>query len=250
MKNTKEDPLKVCIITFLPSKEDGIAEYSKYLIEFLSREKLDLYVISQVTKDKEYRNQMSHRKNVHIFSIWRPRSILNQFCILRKIIRIQPSIIHVQYGPYSEYGGILGEPLILLLTFLRLLRFRCVVTLHSIWLLQEARARAYERIKSGFLSEIASIYYFFFMKILLELFNLVLVCVNFEGGNIVQQIIAAFGVSHLRVGEIVHGSIDAIAIDQKVELEPDLAWKEALFCVLGSLGETRDMSTPLGPFLT
>lgn len=239
MKKDEESPLKIFMITFLPPKEDGVAEYSKCLVESLSTEKLFLYVISQTILDQEYENSITNMKHVRILRIWKPNSVLNQFHVLKEVTRTRPDIVHLQYGPYSEYGGMLGEPLLLLLTFLKLLRFRCVVTLHSIWFRKEAQARAYERIRNGFLSNLASIYYLFFMKILLGLFSLVVVCVNFKGSSIVQRIVETFGISPLKVREMVHGSNETIAVKQEEKTKRRFGWGGRLLLCFGFIRKDK-----------
>jgi len=231
--------LKICMITPFPPKEDGVAEYSKYLVESLSMENVFLHIICEATYNQKSNDQFSNRENVRALRIWNPKSILNQFHIFKEVVRIHPDIIHAQYGPYAAYGGILGEPLLLLFTLFKLLHFRCIVTLHSVWLPSEAEARAYERIKSRLFSKLASIYYYIFMKTFLKLFDRILVCVNFGDSYVIRQIVKTFLISSLKVACMHHGSIETFSVHQKEEAKRRMGLKGKILLCIGFIRKDK-----------
>jgi len=226
-------PIKICFLTPFPPKEDGVAEYSRCLVDSLQNKGTTIFVVTQNMARKSTSEKPSFERNVRIFEIWNPKSIINQFKIFRQILGMHPNIVHIQYGPYSGYGGLLGEPLFLLLVLLKLSRLCCIVTLHSIWLPQEVTSRVYEKLKSTFLSKLASIYYYFFMKIFLKSCNLVLVCVNFNRSAIAKQIIELFGLPNSKVHQIVHGSANPISLQQKLKAKEKLGVKGKILLCTG-----------------
>ncbi len=230
----------VCLITPFPPKEDGVAEYSKYLSEALYEEGVSTSVITQKKPVQIVTQEFSlFDSKTEVFEVWNPNSILNQFSVFKRILRIKPDVVHAQYGPYSGYGGVLGEPLFLLFLLLRLARFPCAVTLHSIWFPQEAESRAYERTKNRLISKAASIYYYFFIKCFLMLFSSILVCVNFNSSPIVKQIVEVFNLAPSKVQQIVHGSISRTYLPQKFEVKNSLNLNGALLLCTGFIRQDK-----------
>jgi glycosyltransferase involved in cell wall biosynthesis len=209
--------LRLCIITPFPPKEDGLAVYAEKLVNVLTNKfYIPIYVICEYY-DKGNVELDRVTTNLKIYRIWRPKSLLNQFKVWRKIIRLNPNIIDIHYGPTGRYGGLIGEPLAILVTLLRLSRLKVVLTLHSIWLRREAKERALERSRSRFISYIAGVYYWIFMFLFLRLFNLILLVVNFENSPITEIVLRHFRLSPRKIKEIVHGT-PSLSYNQEVKL--------------------------------
>ena len=208
MVKTIPIPIRICLITPFPPREDGVAEYSKCLVESLQESSVLISVITQKENVRTVTDEVIINKKTKILRSWNPKSIINQFKVYKTIIKIHSDIVHLQYGPYSEYGGFLGEPLLLLFLLLRFSRIKSVVTLHSIWFPTEAESRAYERTRSHFLSKLVAIYYSSFIRIFLRFFDLILVCVNFPSSQISVKIVRQLGLLPSKVKQIVHGSLD------------------------------------------
>ena len=81
--------------------------------------------------------------------------------IFSAIKRIRPDVVHFQYSPLpkGKYGGLIGEPLLILFLLLKLMHIPFFVTLHSIWLPEQAKARLYELTRSRILSYFAWHYF-------------------------------------------------------------------------------------------
>ena len=227
---------KVCLITPFPPMEDGVAEYSQNLATVLQEKGARISVITQKLANKSVDDKApSAQPKIEVLKIWRPNSVINQLGIFKQILMIQPDIVHLQYGPFSGYGGILGEPLLLLILLLRIANFPCIVTLHSIWMPREAETRAYERSKDRTISKIASIYYYSFIKSFLKLFNYVLFCVNFNNSTISEQMVQIFHLEPSKAQQIVHGSVFIQNQTQELNARKKFLAKEKVLLCSGFL---------------
>jgi glycosyltransferase involved in cell wall biosynthesis len=210
-----QSDLKVCLITPFPPEEKGVAEYSKELVKSLyslsseTGARVHAYVISHILDsydDQSWAPIYPQTESFLLKRSWNSKSLLNQLRLFKDILRMQPDLVHLQYGPCADYGGLLGEPFLILFGLLRLVRIPTVITLHSIWFDEEVRARAYERVKSRFLSSIAAFYFSAFIRRFFALVDKVLVCVMQTNSEVSKKIISAYNVSPEKVVEILHGS--------------------------------------------
>ncbi len=155
---------KVVMISPLPPESAGESIYTAALIDRLAvNENVRIYAITG--PDASELPNSSGR--VTTMNIWRGRSILYPFTLLKAIAKIRPHIVHVQFGPHGAvYGGIFGEPMIVLLILLRLIGIDTTITLHSTWMTDqvEERISGYRRI--GRLSILAKAMFRIFMKLL------------------------------------------------------------------------------------
>jgi glycosyltransferase involved in cell wall biosynthesis len=79
----------------------------------------------------------------------------------------KPHIVHVQFGPHGDvYGGMFGEPMLLLLLILRVMGLRTTVTLHSTWMLSQVRNRIRSYRRLGWFSSLAIPFFKAYMKAL------------------------------------------------------------------------------------
>ncbi len=155
---------KIVMISPLPPESAGESIYTAALIDRLAvNENVRIYAITG--PDASELPNSSGR--VTTMNIWRGRSILYPFTLLKAIAKIRPHIVHVQFGPHGAvYGGIFGEPMIVLLILLRLIGIDTTITLHSTWMTDqvEERISGYRRI--GRLSILAKAMFRIFMKFL------------------------------------------------------------------------------------
>lgn len=79
------------------------------------------------------------------------------------IYRLHPKLVHFEYSPMpkGKYGGLIGETLLFLFFLLKLKRIPFFVTLHSIWLSDQAESRLSELIGNRIISKLA--WYYFMM---------------------------------------------------------------------------------------
>jgi glycosyltransferase involved in cell wall biosynthesis len=137
---------KAVMISPLPPQKTGESQYTKRLIHSLIQE--SKIHITAITGKKAH--PIMDDENISTLRIWQGNRSWYPFVLLRKIKRIRPHIVHVQFGPHSKiYGGLFGEPMLILLLFLRLIGVKTTVTLHSTWMPSQAkeRIRQYRNLK-------------------------------------------------------------------------------------------------------
>src|SRR6185503_9946245 len=118
-------------------------------------------------------NQHETKGKVRVFKLFDSLSFSRNLAfakILLKVIRIHPDFVHLQYStiPNGRYGGLLGESLFVLFLFLKIMRIPLYITLHSLWLPEQAEDRINEKSKNKYLSKLAKWY----LKIFTFLFSL------------------------------------------------------------------------------
>ncbi len=139
---------RVVIVTPLPPQQVGEAPYAARLIQgLLKSEKIQITALTG-----EIAAPIDNASNIEYAKIWNGRSLLYPLRLFREITKRRPHLVHVQFGPYGKvYGGLFGEPMLILLALLRFNGIPTTVTLHSTWLPHqvETRAKTY-----GFLSRL------------------------------------------------------------------------------------------------
>lgn len=134
--------MKVCLVAPYPPYKSGVADYTNWLVQALSSH-ADIHVI---THQVDGAPSDEHADGVHVHRIWNPGSIFAPIRVVREIRRICPDIVHLQFGAYGkEYGGVIGEPMLVLVLLLKMMRMPCIITLHSLWTREELRKRGRER---------------------------------------------------------------------------------------------------------
>ena len=137
---------KAVMISPLPPQKTGESQYTTKLIHGLMQKKgINITVIA----GKEAHPIVSN-ENITTLRIWNGRSFWYPIVLLRAIKRIRPHIVHVQFGPHGKiFGGLFGEPMIVLLLLLRLIGIRTTITLHSTWMPNQAKERIsqYKKLK-------------------------------------------------------------------------------------------------------
>jgi glycosyltransferase involved in cell wall biosynthesis len=131
--------LRVVIISTLPPIQTGESPYTESLIRELEQyEDIDIHAIS--TREADILESKSGR--VHTHRIWNPHDPLYPFRLCKKIGKLRPHLVHVQFGPDKQvFGGFFGEPMLLLLLLLRASGIKTTVTLHSTWMPYQVKER-------------------------------------------------------------------------------------------------------------
>ena len=151
------------MISPLPPEKPGEAIYTAKLIQEITKEK-QIMVHAIAGREADHRLDNEHVKT---YSIWNGRSLRYPFRIFRKICKLKPHIVHVQFGPHGEvYGGMFGEPMLLLLLLLRMAGIKTTLTLHSTWMPEQVKSRIGQKTHLGFLSVFAVPFFRLFMKVL------------------------------------------------------------------------------------
>lgn len=151
-------------------------------------------------------NQYETKGKVRVFKLFDSLSFSRNLAfakILLKVIRIHPDFVHLQYStiPNGRYGGLLGESLFVLFLFLKIMRIPLYITLHSLWLPEQAEARINEKSKNKYLSKLAKWY----LKIFTFLFSLfpkkLFLLVNIKGSKLAEEFCQAYHISKNRIRE-------------------------------------------------
>ena len=151
-------------------------------------------------------NQHERKGKVHVFKLFDSLSFSRNFAfakILLKVIRVHPDFVHLQYStiPNGRYGGLLGESLFILFLFLKIMRVPLYITLHSLWLPEQAEDRINEKSKNNYLSKLARWY----LKIFTFLFSLfpkkLFLLVNIKGSKLAEEFCQAYHIPKNRIRE-------------------------------------------------
>lgn len=195
--------LKICFISPFPPAREGVADYLQDLARALVSRGADVTVLSQRDLSGPDQSRRAEAPSLDVVYLWRRNSLLDRLRIVAHVGRSRPDVVHFQYGPYSGFGWLLGEPFLLSFLLLRRRGARLMVTLHSFWDRDQATTRIRERTSSGLIARLGSMYYFAFMKLFLRLFDCILVCTNFREANAKGDVAAIFGLPMSRCGETV-----------------------------------------------
>jgi hypothetical protein len=160
-------PLKICLITPFPPSKKGEAEYAyNYVNAFYENNiyHVYFYIITEKVYEKTERDdRVFSIPNAKVERIINSNSIISRnlsfLKIFLRVCQIRPHIVHVTYGPNTDYGGRIGEPLILLFLGLKVMRIPIIVTLHSAWLPRDVKNRVTELGHGGFIAKIAVAYF-------------------------------------------------------------------------------------------
>lgn len=139
--------LKLALVTPYPPWRSGVADYARDFAVALAAS-VDVTVLTYpvLALPRE-----ETAENVRILRIWDPRRRFEVLRLFRTMRVLRADIVHIQFGLYGrEFGGLVGEPMLLLLALLRLARIPAVVTLHSLWPRGEVRNRIRERTHNRF----------------------------------------------------------------------------------------------------
>lgn len=120
------------------------------------------------------------------------------------VLRTNPNIAHIHYGPGPDYGGRLGEALVPAMRALRNAGVRTVMTLHSIWLPEDVRDQARRLRAPRFVHPLIVAYFGRFMRKLRSSLDAELCLVSSENSPMTQKFAAAYGVRDLK--EEVHAT--------------------------------------------
>lgn len=148
----------------LPPQKAGESSYTRALVEELAATG-SVGVLAVTGPDATPLNAMGG--HVETATIWRGRSLLYPLRTAMFLRWKRPHIVHVQFGPHGDvYGGMFGEPMLLLLLILRAMGLRTTVTLHSTWMLSQVVNRVRSHRGLRWLSSVAVPFFKAYMKAL------------------------------------------------------------------------------------
>ena len=114
----------------------------------------------------------------------------------------------MQYStiPYGRYGGLLGESLFILFLLLKLVHIPLCITLHSLWLPDQAEERIYEKTNSKILSRFGKWYLKIFTYLLSRFPQKLFLLVNIKRSRLADEFCQAYHIPQYKVKEEVHGA--------------------------------------------
>lgn len=162
--------MRICVVTTWPPYPEGIALYSYYLYNHMSRvARVDIIANTNSSRSSFGDLRLNDHNRMRIIRCWRRGSLFYPLKIFRQILRLKPDIIHVQHG-WLLYGGVFSPLLFpVLLLLLRLSNKPFVVTMHTII---KERAQLYKNRLINFIAKVAIT---FITKSIVKLSNAVIV---------------------------------------------------------------------------
>lgn len=139
--------MRIAFVGGYPPNPEGEAHYLQCAVEALAPQTdspIDVFAHRLTTQHQE--NNLPAHVSVHRVT-WPYHRIRRHgafFYLKPWIDRVRPSVVHFQAPHKALYGGVYGEPLLMLFQYLKTLAIPTVVTLHSLWLVEDFRLLAQE----------------------------------------------------------------------------------------------------------
>ena len=133
--------LKIAAVAGFPPDPYGEAHYSGQAYSALARQRLDIEVLVCAHRRAKVPTTERPLPNLLIKRVTNPRNrflaTLSLVELFVTLVRFWPALVHFQGVHTPRYGGVFGEPVVLLIGALRLLGIKVVYSAHSIWLRAE-----------------------------------------------------------------------------------------------------------------
>ncbi len=214
-----------------------MADYSEGLVTDLARS-ADITVIAHRDASEP---TMEEHGGFRILRVWEPWRVSSPFQLSAQIRRLRPDVVHIQYGLYgADYGGLVGEPILILAFLLRMARIPVVVTLHSLWPRHEVRQRALERELSPLAARLAESAVSVIMKLFAITPNRLLLSVTSSDSPATGLFAREYSIPPERVAPAVYG-VRKVAVEdrEKARLQLGLALETPVFLVFGFIYEDK-----------
>ncbi|MFW9919819.1 MAG: glycosyltransferase [Candidatus Thorarchaeota archaeon] len=152
------------MISTLPPEKTGESIYTANLIDALLRNQ-EMEIIAIAGPDADVLSSKGGR--VETKRIWNGQDRLYPLKLFRAITKMKPHIVHVQFGPHGQvYGGLFGEPMLILLILLKLAGIRTTITSHSTWMPSQVQERVQTYSMLRHISFLAKSFFMLYMKLL------------------------------------------------------------------------------------
>jgi glycosyltransferase involved in cell wall biosynthesis len=201
------------LVSSFPPVKGGESSYAQNFVsaleKYFAKEISEIHVLCHSEGEKS--NKYEKNGKVQIFRLFNSLSFLGRnFAFIKiflKILDIRPDIVHMEYStiPNGRYGGVLGESLFILFILLKLMRIPSYITMHSLWLPDQAEDRMYEKVKNRAAAKIAKAYLKIFMYLFGRLPQKLFLLVNIRGSSITKEFCRAYHIPLERVKEEIHG---------------------------------------------
>lgn len=201
-----------------PPNIGGEANYVHNFIsalkKYLANEIDEIHVLSHNgEKMAERRQSHSVTGNVKIYRIFDSHNPVSKnfsfWKIFSTIRQINPDLIHFEYSPLPKpkgyYGGLLGEPLLILFLMLRVIRMPFFVTLHTMWWPDQVEERIVELTGNRLFCKPARYYFGFFTYLLGKLPHALFLLVPVSNPELLERYARIYHISPGKIREELHG---------------------------------------------
>jgi len=195
-------PLRICFISPYPPEKEGVADYLALLVKTLitTDPRIEITVISQVDNSVSYNSEYIGQ-HLRIIRNWKPNSLASLLRIRSFLVRQKFDWVHLQYGPYGKYGGVLGEPLLLLFAGLRR-HAKTAITLHTIWFPGGLGIRLRQKYRLNAPSaKIIFLCFQVFLRVFCHLFDRIILLTHTTDRRIANIVSSVFRVENQRLEE-------------------------------------------------
>ncbi|MFQ3610109.1 MAG: glycosyltransferase [Fimbriimonadales bacterium] len=145
--------MKVVMVGGFPPDKEGEAHYAGQVFTRLAQD-FPVQVVCLAHRRLDSPPCTAVLSNLQVQRVTYPdhrwKRHLAPFYLWRAIRRLRPQVVHFQAPHKSLYGGVYGEPLLLLLRWLKRSGIPTLVTLHSLWTEEDFQLLAQERCWSPF----------------------------------------------------------------------------------------------------
>ena len=203
------------MVSTYPPIEAGESSYAasdvNALKTYLGKEVTEIHVLSPTNDKEEQQNISPNNGKIWVHRLFDSHSLFDRSIsflkLFLKIKQIHPDIVHFYYAPIpkSKFGGLLGEPLLILFLMLKIIRIPFFVTLFSIWYSHQVEPRAYELTKNRLLSKLAKQYFKALMYFFGKLPNRLFIIVTAKNSKIIRSFCQAYHIPSDNVKEELHG---------------------------------------------
>jgi glycosyltransferase involved in cell wall biosynthesis len=213
--------MTVCLITPYPPNKHGLSEFSQSLVRALEdvpKRRINLHVVSFTEEHARNVSALDGQARVHKILKSGTNNPLSTYESIPSLLRLlillaelRPEIVHVEFEFTRYYGGTIGEPFILFAALAkRMLRFKLVSTLQTVWSRRWLLQRLGEVIKINrvrtVLSAIYASYYDVFEGLLIRTCDMVLLPTLTLGLPMYQELRTKYGhYAGTRILEVPHG---------------------------------------------
>ncbi len=127
--------MRLALVSSFPPNPQGEADYVERLVRALVKQDAGLTILVLAQKQDGAEAESQPLPHVHVLRVVDPQHGLKKHLsfipILRALRAFRPDVVHFSPGMKQDYGGIMGEPLLLCMLGTRLLGKPSLLSLHN-----------------------------------------------------------------------------------------------------------------------
>lgn len=161
--------MKVAVVSSISPDPSGESQYSTKVYKIIAQKFPDIKIL--ILTHKENNKKASEEIILPNLLIKRIICTENRFkasisviSLFKHILQFEADIVHFQGTHTPKYGGLLGEPILLLMFLLKLFKIPTVITIHSLWRHEDLKMLWKEKGYPLYISKIFVKYYKAYLK--------------------------------------------------------------------------------------